>query len=497
MICSMKEKKQTKSLTKNSIFYLLYNFLNIAFPLITGIYVAHVLLPYSIGLIESARNLTQYFVILAFLGIPTYGLREIAKSRNDRQTLNKTYSELMILNGISTLFFAIVYFSLIVSVPFYRGKILIYSITGISIVLNFFNNSWLYEGLEEFKYISLRNLLFKIISFILLLILVRSQDDYLWYAIITILGTAGNYFFNVLKSKKFVSFSFKNINLKKHLVPILFLVFVNLAIEIYSLVDVTMLNFMCDEETVAFYSYGMKIFKILLQLINTFTIVIVPRISFYYKEKNFASFNQLITKTLKIIFCITCPCVLGIWFTSGFLIPAVYGSKYIHSASVLNILSIILLIAPVGYLLGSRVLLITGNEKKMIYPVLAGAVVNLASNFVLINLYRELGAAIASLLGEIVVMAIYVSLGKRYFKLFRCNESVIRYFIAILLMATFLICSRLLPTNALIITIVQITGSILIYSIVLYILKEDIVLEVSDKIKKRVLSILRIKNEKN
>ena len=194
---------------------MIYNVLNVIFPFLTGIYVARVLLPDSIGQVETARNLAQYFVILAFLGIPTYGLREIANARNDKDALSKVYSELIVLNGISTAIFSALYFSLVIFIPYYRENLVLYLVAGISIVLNFLNNSWFYEGLEEFKFISLRNLFFKIVTFALLIILVRDQDDYIWYALLTVIGTAGNYIFNVLKAHKFVHFSFKELELKR------------------------------------------------------------------------------------------------------------------------------------------------------------------------------------------------------------------------------------------------------------------------------------------
>ena len=100
-----------KSLKKNSVFYLIYNILNIVFPFVTGIYVTRILLPEQIGLVESARNIVTYFVIFSFLGIPTYGLREISKYRNDKKELNKVYTELMIINFISTLFFRCIIFN--------------------------------------------------------------------------------------------------------------------------------------------------------------------------------------------------------------------------------------------------------------------------------------------------------------------------------------------------------------------------------------------------
>ena len=98
-----------KSLSKNSIFYLIYTVLNVLFPFLTGVYVARVLLPDAIGEVAYAQNIAQYFVVFAFLGLPTYGLREIAKARDDKQELNKLYSELLSINFISTTIFLSIY----------------------------------------------------------------------------------------------------------------------------------------------------------------------------------------------------------------------------------------------------------------------------------------------------------------------------------------------------------------------------------------------------
>jgi len=466
---------KNKSLTKNSFFYLLYNVLNVIFPFITGMYVTHILLPDNIGLVETAKNFVQYFVIFSFLGIPTYGLKEVAKNRNNKEKLSKIYSELMIINFISTVLFCCIYLVLLFLIPKCVENLKLYLIVGISLILNVFNNAWLYEGLEEFKYISIRNLIFKVVSFIILIIFVKSPNDYLVYASITVIGTAGNYILNIVNSSKFVKFTLKDLNLKQHMKSIIYLVVVNLAIEIYSLVDVTMLSMFCDNDTVAFYSYGIKIYKILLQVVNTFTMVLVPRIALYYKEKNIKEFNSLLTKTLKIIIIITIPMIIGINFTSSYLITMIYGEQYIRSAKVLNIVATILLISPIGYLLGSRVLLVTNNEKKMVIPVSIGAICNVIGNYFLINKYKELGAATASVFSEFMVMAIYVILGKKYFKLNSLKQFWPKVLCANLLCIIYLFVISKLGIDKIYITVIQILGSCLIYFIVLIITKEEFV----------------------
>ena len=285
------KKTQEKSLARNGIVYLLYNVLNVVFPFATGVYVARVLLPTSIGQISYAQNIVQYFVILAFLGLPTYGLREIAKARNDKERLSKLFSELFIINLISTIVFSLAYLILIFSVPAFRENITLYLIVGSLVALNALNICWLYEGREDFSYITLLNLLFKIFSFVLLILIVRDWGEWLIYAGISVIGTAGNYIVNVIHSRKFVKFTFKGLKFKRHLKPIFYLVAVNLAIEIYTLIDITMLGFFCEPDKIAFYSYGSKIYKIFIQILNTFTIVLVPRIANLYKNDQKEEFN--------------------------------------------------------------------------------------------------------------------------------------------------------------------------------------------------------------
>lgn len=479
--------KNEKSLSKNGIYYLIYQVLNIAFPLVTGIYVTRVLLPESIGRVAAAQNLAEYFVIFAFLGIPTYGLREIAKARNNPQEKDQLFTELYCINFISTIVFSTIYLGLIFAVSEYRKDLVLYLITGISVFFNIFNISFLYEGLEEFRFISLRNIIFKAISFGMLLLFVRTEDQYVTYAVITVLGAAGNHLINMIYSPRFAKFRFQNLNLRRHMKSILYLVVVNLAIEIYSLMDITMMNFLCDKDSITFYKYGHYVELMLLQVINTFTIVLIPRISLYFKDGKTEEFNSLISKTLKIIILLAVPMIIGIWFTADFLITRIYGDAYIRSAEILKKFSILLLISPIGYLLGSRVMLVTGHESKMVIPVGIGAVVNLIGNFILIPRYLETGAAIASIVSEIVVMVVYVSMGRKYFKLQGMPQTVLKILIAGAAMTGFLLLSRIIGVEGWLLLIIQVAGSVGIFFGLLLLTGEEIIRHYSRQMIRKVI----------
>lgn len=465
------------SLSKGGIYYLIYNVLNMVFPFLSGIYVSHVLLPDSIGSVAAAQNLAQYFVILAFLGIPTYGLREISRTRNNKDERDKIFSELFIINLISTVVFFCIYIILIFTINAYRDNFSLYLLAGISIALNAFNINWLYEGLEEFRFVSVRNIVFKMLSFGFLVLFVRNEKDVLMYALVHSVGTAGNYIVSMIYSPRFAKIRFKDLNLYRHIKSIMYLVVVNLAIELYSLVDITMMNFMCSKENIAFYKYGRSIEGVLLQVVNTFTMVLVPRLSYFFKENNRDEFNKLLSKGLVLIYLSSLPMIVGLFFTGDFLLVQLYGNPYIASASVLKILSLLLFISPIGYLLGSRVLLVCGRENFMVFPVCAGAVANIIGNAVLIPCFGERGAALASVISEIIVMTIYVFLGKKHYKLYLVKESIWKIVVSCASIGIFLYVINRTCNSNWGVTIMQIFGAVSIYCFVLLLTKERVFMD--------------------
>ncbi len=459
-----KTEKPAASLSTNSVFYLVYNILNVLFPLITGIYVARVLLPDGIGEVEAARNLANYFVILSFLGIPTYGLREVAKVRGDKEKLSKLYGELFVINAISTTVFLSLFVGLVFAIPKYRENLAVNLICGISIALNYLNISWLFEGLEKFRFISLRNIVVKIAAFVLLIVFVRGPGDVLIYAIITVVGTAGNYFWNFLAAPRHAKLTLKNLDLKRHMKSILLLATVNLAIEIYTLVDITMLDWMAEKENVAYYAYAAKIRTILLQVVNTFTMVVVPRLALLYKNGDEDGYKRLISKTLNIIVYLGVAIIVGVWFVANSMLVYIYGENYIQSAMVLKILSFNLLISPIGYLLGSRVCLTRGHENIMVWPVVTGALVNIAMNAIFIPLMKENGAALASVFSEVVVAVVYICITSRFFKPAIDFMNILKILAACTLMIGFLVGTIYIPLpHEWIRLIIQIGGAIALY----------------------------------
>ncbi len=481
---------KSPSLAKNGIFYLIYNIFNALFPFAIAIYLTRVihLEADTIGEVNYALNIVSYFALFAFVGIPTYGMREVAKCKDDPVALNKLFTELFLINTITTTISAGFYIGLIFIVPAFRGELLwLYLIVGIEVLLNYFNISWLFEGLEKFGITAIVNVLCKIVSFVFLVLFVKSEGHILIYGLLSVLGISGYYAFLFLFFPKYVRFDFKQLQFKRHIKPIVLLVVVNLAIEIYSLIDVTMIGIIIKDSKapVAYYKFAHQIQKTLLMVINTITLVLVPRLTKFYKDEKYDDYNKLISNAFSLIIMLAIPMVIGVYFVSDNIVVWLYGDEYSVSSNILKILSLAVLISPIGYLLGSRVCLVTNNEKYMPIAVGIGAVVNIGLNIWFINLWGAVGAAIASVISEVVVMVVYIIFSHKYFKLKINVLNFVKILIGLIVMSGYLVAIYFLVKPEVLKIVLEIVGAIIIYFALLLILRENSCMSAFNKVFKR------------
>lgn len=398
---------EKKSLLKNSSFFVAYKLFNALFPLITSAYIARVLLPEGVGRIAIAQNAVTYFTYVAALGMPTYGMREIARSR-DTERKNTVFSELFIVNLVSSIVCSIGYCFFVMFVLNATVDKTIYMIFGTLVLFNIINVDWVYQGLEEYQYISVRSFLIKLISFGLTLGFVKDRSDINIYAIILSFATVGNYIFNVihLVRKRYVSLNFRKINIKQHLRPLFVLFASSIAIELYTLVDTTMLGVFCSEQIVGYYTNSMKIVKTIIICFTAISTVAAPKISNYYGKGDLGGIKNLVNKMLFILLMITLPAAIGLFAISSLLIPLFFGSTFIPAIVTMKILSVLLIPITLSTFLGSHILCVINQEKKMLMATVCGAITNIVLNVILIRLYQQNGAAIASVISEVVVAII-------------------------------------------------------------------------------------------
>lgn len=402
------------SLVKNSIYNIAYKIISVLYPLVAVTYVSHVLMSERMGMVSYAQNIVSYFAIIAALGIPTYGIREIAVDAESKDNRSKTFWELFCVNTISTTCAILVYLGLIFHVNRFYSNLPLYLVAGMQIVLNYINVDWFYQGLEEYKYISIRSVIVKLWALIMLPVLVRKPDDYIKYALIYVLAIAGNNIFNIIRVRKYISKPNRQLEIKKHLKPISILLIVSIAVEIYAMIDTTMLGIFCDDSTVGCYSNAMKLTRMVTTTAAAIGAVLFPRLSKVYKENDLKHFNNLVNKGIMVMLMFAFPATVGMIILKKDIVFLFFGQSFEGAIPILGILSLMIPVVVCNTLMGGQVLVTTGQESKYMISVATASIVNVILNACFIPHYGAPSAAIASLISESIVLILYIFFSKKY-----------------------------------------------------------------------------------
>lgn len=478
-----------KSVAKNSIYNVLYKGFTALFPLLTTAYISRVLLADGVGKVAYANTVVSYFVTIAALGIPNYGVKLIASQGDNNEKRSCAFYELIIINSISTFICLIAYYFIVNFCGYFESKLPLLNVMGIMLFLNFFNIDWLYQGIEEYGYITSRSVIIKIISFIMMLAFVKNVDDYIIYAIILCLATAGNYFWNFINSKKYIVFvKVAQLDIKKHIKPVLILFASSVATEIYTMLDTIMLEYYHGDAVVGYYTNSVKIVRMVYTVTVAMVATFYPRISSYYANNEKGKANELLSVGLKIILVIGIPAVIGLIGTSKYIVNILLGETFLPSVLILNILSVLVLVFSIAYLLGHVVLMSTGNENVIFIATLIGAFTNAVINFLLIPRYGAVGAAAASVTAEIAVTIVMLIRSSFMFKLNLNKKFVLSIIVSTLIMTVVLVVTTNIVYSQTLNLIIIILSCLMSYSMSLTITKNELALEVINKIKKLILS---------
>lgn len=193
-----------KSITVNFIMNILLTISSFIFPVVTFPYVSRVLGPEGTGKVAFATSVISYFAMFAQLGIPTYGIRACAKVRDDKEELIRVTHEILSINLLMSLLVYIFLGISLAAVPRLGQEKALILVISLTILFNAIGVEWLYRALEEYSYIAIRSIAFKVIALAAMFALVRETQDYLIYGGITILASSASNVLNFIRMSRIV-----------------------------------------------------------------------------------------------------------------------------------------------------------------------------------------------------------------------------------------------------------------------------------------------------
>lgn len=403
-----------KSLGINALLNGIRTVLNTLFPLITFPYISRVLSVENVGKYNFALSVIQYFLLIAALGISTYAIREGTKFRDDQKQFNIFANEIFTINIISTIASYILLLLTVAAVPKFKDYAVIIAVFSIEILFTTIGTEWIYSIYEEYAYITIRSIIFKILSIILLFLFVKKSDDYIVYAGITVFANAGSNILNFIHAKKYCSLKFDlHLALKKHLKPIMIIFASTVATTIYINSDTTMLGFMGTDFEVGIYSVSSKIYRIVKQMLAAILIVTIPRLSLLMGQKRMEEYKNILTQIFNVLVILVFPSVVGLIMLSKEVVLLISGNEYIKATSSLQLLSIALIFCIFGWIYNQCVLIPARKEKIVLIATLISAVANIMINFICIPFWKENAVAFSTIVAEAIMMFICVFYGRK------------------------------------------------------------------------------------
>ncbi len=401
-------KQQLKSVKFNMVMNAILTMSNIIFPLITFPYVSRILMPDGMGKISFATSIVAYFSMLAQLGIPTYGIRTCARIRDDRNKLSATVCELLLLNAVTLVIAYTAFIVCLCAIPRLRAERNLLVIMSVTIVLNAIGVEWLYKALEQYAYITIRSLVFKIIALAAMFLLIHRPEDYVVYGGISIFAASASNVMNFVNLGRLISFK-KNgekYNLKKHIKPMLVFFWVSVAATIYTNLDNVMLGFMNTDTEVGYYSGAVKVKTILIGLVTSASVVLLPRVSNYLEKGKREEFNQVLNKTMRLIIIMAVPLTIYFIFFAKESITFLSGKEFEGAIVPMMIIMPTLLFIGMTNLIGIQMMVPLGREKQVFRSEVWGAVIDFVINLFLIPGYGAAGAAIGTVVAELAVLIV-------------------------------------------------------------------------------------------
>ena len=477
-----------KTIVKNSIFNFIRTFSSVAFPVIAFTYSARILGVDGVGQVSFTNSIITYFTMFALMGMNHYGTREVAKLRGDQDKLSKYVHEMLLINGVTTILAYVLLALSMLFIPTLRDYTALMMINSLTIVLQSMGMEWLYQGLEEYRYIAVRSILFQAGALVAIFIFVRDEGDVIPYAAVTLAASSGSYVLNFVNAKKYIYLRwYGNYEIKKHLRPLLWLFAMTVSIELYTVLDSTMLGFMQGESAVGRYTAAVKVNKLANTLTTAMGAVLIPRLSFYIGQGKQNKIKTLVDKIYNFVFLLSVPAAMGLFVLSNEIILLFSGSSFSSAAFTMRLLTPIVLVIPFSVVTNQQIFVPMRKESLILLSTSAGAVTNLICNAFLIPRFAENGAAIATALAETAVAIVCLFNAKRYFDMKQVFKHYYQYWVSAIPIPLIAILTKMLQVHYVIRMCVIIVLSAGCYFLLLFVLKNDCLLEVFQMVQNKLI----------
>lgn len=403
----------TSSVKKNFGWNFVLMISEYLFPLLTYPYITRVLGAESLGIGNFVLSIIDYAVLFSTFGIASIGYRYIPQCNEDKEKRNHVFCSLVSLHLIMSVVVLVVYILAVYTLPQLQEHKYLYIVGATKVFLNVFLVEWLFEGMQDFRYITIRTIAIRMAYVIGIFIFIHTSDDYDRYVYITIGQVVINSIINWKYSKRFVTFSFRLSGIKEFVFPVISMGINRILLSFYSTFNVLFLGFACSNLAVGYFTTATKLYSIFIGLISAFNGVLVPHINALIGQGDIEGFKSKVSLSFSLVNVLSIPFTVVAIIMAPEIIRFVAGEGYESAILPFQIISIQITLVGMAQVTENQILLSLKRFKEVLFCTLVSTLFSIGILLFYAKRYAEVAGALAVAIPHFIECILLLYYAKR------------------------------------------------------------------------------------
>lgn len=410
----LRNNQNVQVLVSNFLWLSILRLVGFVFPLITLPYLSRVIGVDKFGIIAFAASVIYFLEIFVDFGFNYTATRDIAKNRDNRQLVERIFSDVFWSKSLLMLVgFIILLFVILISKECRENSLLLF-ITFLYIPGHILFPDWFFQAMEDMKYITILNVLSKCFFTVMVFILIQDQSDYILQPLLTALGYWISGIIAMLFIKKKYKVKIGMPKFKNTLIMIksgMSMFLCQFIPSLYSNFSVIALQSFSGSESAGLFSSGKRIPDVMSQVAALLSRVFFPYLS---RNVNRHSLYVYINLAISILFAIP------LFFMADIIIDIFFTEEFREAAKVIRIFAISIPFQFIDISYGNNYLVVVGKESLLMKNIFVGSFLGVVMSIIFIKNYSYIGAAYTFLF-----MRVYFAMSNYYlYRLLKRNVRV-------------------------------------------------------------------------
>lgn len=397
VIRRLNNSSEGKHLIGNFGYLSLLQIAGYVFPLITMPYLAKVIGVYGFGEIAFASAIIVWAQTISEWGFSFTATRDIAQNRNNKNIISQIFSDVFWARCLLTLFSLCLIILAIYIIPAFYSHRSIILVTFFLIPGQIMFPDWFFQAIEKMKYITIFNLVSKMLFTLSIFIFIKEPEDYILQPILLATGylVCGISSFWLILYKWKYELKFPNISNSIKAIKKSYDVFLNnIMPNLYNSFSVMLLGNFCGSTASGIYDGGNKFVSVFIQFQNVLSRTFFPFLSRKIEKHNLY---------IKINLCIGVIFSILLFFMAPIIVDIMLSDEFDKSVYVLRILSLSLLFIAITNTYGTNYLIIIHKERILRNATLFASLCGMIIAFPLVYNYSYIGASLTVLTSRVLL----------------------------------------------------------------------------------------------